>query len=129
MCSPVIGPLNLAVPHICRNFIFSELYELVALCNVLRCNIRSIYPNIDFREYMAIFNSVFKPSSPLIANCEIKIFWCHALDEVDARAANNGAWSTNHFVPLLSSLIHHKHDDSNITTTIALVGYFLMNVI
>ncbi|CAF2129299.1 unnamed protein product [Rotaria magnacalcarata] len=120
MYSSIIGPLNLAIQGICKNYTFSELYEIVALCNVLKCNIRSIYPNLDFREYMAIFNNIFKPTPPLIANGEITIFWCHTLDEVDARAVNNGTWSPNHFVPLLSFLINHKPDDSYIPTTMTL---------
>ncbi|CAF2060651.1 unnamed protein product, partial [Rotaria magnacalcarata] len=37
----IIGPLNEAMKNVARNFAFSELYEIAALSNVLKCNIRS----------------------------------------------------------------------------------------
>ncbi|CAF1143003.1 unnamed protein product [Rotaria sordida] len=37
---------------------------------------------------------------------------------MDARAINNGAWSPNHFVPLLSPAIHYESDNSNQPTPI-----------
>ena len=91
----------------------------------LRCNIRSVYPKIDFQHYMTILNNVFTPSPPIIANCDITILWSHALNETDARAANCGLWSPNHFVPLLSLAMQHESDDSNMSTSFE-VGYSLV---
>ncbi|CAF4580117.1 unnamed protein product, partial [Rotaria sp. Silwood2] len=102
MYSQLIGPLDIAIKTICKNYTYSELYEIAALCNVLRCNIRSIYPKIDFREDMEILNNIFRPTSPTIADCSINIFWSHVLNEIDVRAQNNMTWSPNHFVPLMS---------------------------
>ena len=102
MYSQFIGPLDIVIKAVCKNYTYSELYEIAALCNVLRCNIRSIYPKIDFREDMEILNTIFRPTSPIIANCSITILWSHVLNEIDVRAQNNMAWNPNHFVPLMS---------------------------
>ncbi|CAF4426003.1 unnamed protein product, partial [Rotaria sp. Silwood2] len=102
MYSQFIGPLDIAIKAVCKNYTYSELYEIAALCNVLRCNIRSIYPRIDFREDMEILNNIFRPTSPIIANCSITIFWSHVLNEIDVRTQNNMGWNPNHFVPLMS---------------------------
>ncbi|CAF3819577.1 unnamed protein product [Rotaria sordida] len=105
MYSQYVGPIDIAIKAICKNCTFSELYEIAALCNVLQCNIQSIYPKIDFQHYMAILNNVFTPVPPIIANCNISILWSHTLNEKDARETNNGTWSPNHFVPLMSPAI------------------------
>ena len=42
MYSQFIGPLDTAINAICKNYTYSELYEIAALCNVLRCNIQII---------------------------------------------------------------------------------------
>ena len=55
----IAGPLNEAIRNISRKFSFSELYEIVGLSNVLKCNIRSVYPNIDYRPHLSILNSTF----------------------------------------------------------------------
>ncbi|CAF4261572.1 unnamed protein product [Rotaria sordida] len=96
-----------------KNNTFSELNEISALCNVLKCNIRSIYPKIDFREDLAIMNNLFTEAPPVIANCGITILWSHVLNEIDARASNNNVWSPNHFVPLLSSAVHYTSEYGN----------------
>ncbi|CAF4862254.1 unnamed protein product, partial [Rotaria sp. Silwood1] len=88
-----------------------------ALCNVLRCNIRSIYPKIDFREGMEIMNNIFTPAPPTIANCDITILWSHTWYETDVRAVNNNLWSPNHFVPLMSSFIYDMSDMSDHSNT------------
>ncbi|CAF4981269.1 unnamed protein product [Rotaria sp. Silwood1] len=113
MYSQHVGPIDIAIKAICKNYTFSELYEIAALCNVLQCNIRSVYPKIDFQQYMATWDNVFTPVSPIIANCNIVIMWSHALNEKDAREANNGTWSPNHFVPLISSAIHNDSNNGN----------------
>ncbi|CAF3678050.1 unnamed protein product [Rotaria sp. Silwood1] len=113
MYSQYVGPIDIAIKAFCKNYTFSELYEIAALCNVLQCNIRSVYPKIDFQQYMAIWDNVFTPVSPIIANCNIVIMWSYALNEKDAREANNGTWSPNHFVPLISQAIHNDSNNGN----------------
>ncbi|CAF4183063.1 unnamed protein product, partial [Rotaria sordida] len=80
---------------------------------IMQCNIRSIYPKIDFREDLAIMNNLFTPTLPVIVNCDITILWSHVLNEIDARASNNNAWSPNHFVPLLSSAVYYASEYGN----------------
>ena len=87
--SQYIGPIDIAVKSICKNHTFSELYEIAALCNVLQCNIRSVYPKLDFQHYMALWNCVFTPVPPVIADYSIAILWSHVQNENDARATNN----------------------------------------
>jgi hypothetical protein len=127
MYSQFIGPVDIAIKTVCKNFAFSELYEIAALCNVLHCNIRSVYPKIDFRDYMAICDNIFTPGAPVIANCEIAILWSHASNEKDARETNNGIWSPNHFVPLISSAIYDESDYSNQSIPLAAVIYLSIN--
>lgn len=120
--SQYVGPIDIAIKNICKNYMFSELYEIAALSNVLRCNIRSVYPKIDFQHFMAVWDSVFTPVPPVIANCSIAILWSHCKNENNARAMNNSAWSPNHFVPLLSSNILDESDDQNSSTSINIVS-------
>ncbi|CAF5155178.1 unnamed protein product, partial [Rotaria sp. Silwood1] len=68
---------------------------------------------------MTILNNVFTPAPRVIANCNIAILWSHVLNETDARAANNGPWSSNHFVPLLSSAMHYTSEYGNKSPTFA----------
>ena len=95
-----------------------------ALCSLLKCNIRSVYPNIDIREDMAIVNSVITPIPSIIANCTITILWSHAYNEIKARIINNTNWTANHFVPLMLPLdeneIHHN-DQSNLTLVVSYI--------
>ena len=128
MYSRFVGLTDEIIKAICKNYTFSELCEIGALCNVLRCNIRSIYPKIDFLEYMEVLNNIFTPVSPIIANCEITILWSHALHEMDARATNNGIWSPNHFVPLMSPIAHYESDDSNKSAPIVVVSCLLVSM-
>jgi hypothetical protein len=127
MYSQRIGPIDIAIKSICKNNSFSELYEVAALCNVLRCNIRSVYPKIDFQQYMTLWDSVFTPVPSVIANCSIAILWSHAQNENVVRAINNGTWSPNHFVPLLSPNIQNVSDDSNNSTSMHIVRCSLLN--
>ena len=102
MYSQSVGSIDIAIKSICKNRTFSEVYEIAALCNVLQCNIRSVYPRIDFSpDYMTLWDSVFTPVPPGIASCSIAILWSHMNNENVVRAMNNGTWSPNHFVPLL----------------------------
>jgi hypothetical protein len=126
MYSEFVGPMDIAIKSVCKNYMFSELHEIGALCSVLGCNIRSIYPRIDFQQYMAMLNRVFTPAPPVVANCNIAILWSHALRETAARAANHGKWSPNHFVPLLSPAMRHESDDSNMSISIN-VGYLFVH--
>lgn len=109
----VVQPIDIAVKAICRNGTYSELYEVCALCSVLKCNIRSVYPQIDFRDDMAIMNSIFKPIPPIVANYKVAILWSNVWKEKDVRAVNNGKWSPNHFVPLFLPSVQHESSSSN----------------
>ncbi|CAF2508965.1 unnamed protein product [Rotaria sp. Silwood2] len=111
MYSQYVGPIDIAIKSICKNHTFSELYEIAALCNVLQCNIRSIYPKIDFQHYTALWQSVFTTVPPVIAKYSIAILWSHAQNENDARIMNNSTWSPNHFVPLLSLNSQNESND------------------
>jgi hypothetical protein len=129
MYSQFIGLLDIAIKAICKNYTYSELYEIAALCNILRCNIQSIYPRIDFREDMEILNNSFRPTSPIIANCSITIFWSHVLNEIDVRAQNNMTWSPNHFVPLISPPAYDDSDNiSRQPVSKVVVGYRTQNM-
>ncbi|CAF3989705.1 unnamed protein product [Rotaria sp. Silwood1] len=68
---------------------------------------------------MAICDNCFTPVSPIIANCNIVIMWSHTLNEENAREANNGTWSPNHFVPLISLDIHNDSNNGNQSTSLA----------
>ncbi|CAF1311364.1 unnamed protein product [Adineta ricciae] len=99
-----IGPLSEALRRICNNNMFCELYELVALANILQCDIQSVYPYIDYRAEMRIMNAVYKPTDTSVpSNGRIVIFWSSTEDEITTRArpGNCGIWNPNHFVPLV----------------------------
>ncbi|CAF4084316.1 unnamed protein product [Rotaria sp. Silwood2] len=100
----LIGPIDEAIRRACNNNQFSELYELAALANVIQCEIRSVYPYIDYRAEMKNMNAIYKPiqSSTPIRGYVI-IFWTSSRDEVTTRSRTNsgGIWSPNHFVPLV----------------------------
>lgn len=102
--SRFVGPLNEVLRRTCINNSFCELYELVALANVLQCEIQSVYPYIDYRAEMKIMNAIYKPILPFISNKKrAVIFWTNNQDEltVKARPGCGGIWSPNHFVPLV----------------------------
>ncbi|CAF1475686.1 unnamed protein product [Adineta steineri] len=113
MYANVVGPIDIAIKGMCKNFTYSELYEICALCTVLGCNIRSVYPKIDFHPDMAVMNNIFTPAPSVTANYEITILWSHAWDEMHARAVNNNIWSPNHFVPLMSPSKQYQSDHNN----------------
>ena len=123
MYSPYAGTIDEAIKSICKNYTYSELFEIVALCNVLRCNIRSVYPRIDFHDSMAILNDVFTPIAPNVGNCNISILWSSCLNEQDNRMHNNGMWNPNHFVPLLSPSALNEFDNTSQTRPPAVVSY------
>lgn len=114
-CSASVGPFNEALRRTCNNNQFSELYEIVALTNVLQCEIQSVYPYINYRPEMKIMNAIYKPIETSVArNKKIIIFWTNSKDEQLTRARPNsgGVWSPNHFVPLI-----HAKQSNRITTT------------
>jgi hypothetical protein len=123
MYSQYAGTTDEAIKAICKNHTYSELFEIVALSNILRCNIRSVYPRIDFHDSKAILDNVFSPIPPNIANCNISIFWSSCLNEQDTRMHYNGTWSPNHFVPLLSPSALNEFDNTNQTRLPAVVSY------
>ncbi|CAF1441598.1 unnamed protein product [Adineta steineri] len=89
MYANVVGPIDIAIKGVCKNYTYSELYEICALCTILGCNIRSVYPEIDFHPDMAVMNNIFTPAPSVTANYEITILWSHAWDQMHARAVNN----------------------------------------
>ncbi|CAF1131041.1 unnamed protein product [Adineta ricciae] len=109
----VVQPIDIAIKAICRNRTYSELYEICALCSILKCNIRSVYPEIDFRDDMAVMNSIFQPIPPIVANYQVAILWCNLWKEMDVRAVNNSTWSPNHFVSLLLPSLQSGSSSSN----------------
>lgn len=103
-CSRVIGPFDEAVKRASNNSCFCELYEVVALANVLQTSVQSVYPYIDYRAEMKIMNAMYKPTLTSISNTKkIVIFWTNTNYEYDVRnrPGCRGVWSPNHFVPLL----------------------------
>ncbi len=109
-CSKFIGPFNKALQRTCNNQSYSELYEIVALANVLRCEVQSVYPYIDYRAEMKIMNAVYKPIETSVSyNRRVVIFWTNTKDELStkARPGSGGVWSPNHFVPLIQA---HRGD-------------------
>ncbi|CAF1202328.1 unnamed protein product [Adineta ricciae] len=121
-CSKHVGPFNEALRRICNNNMFCELYELVALSNVLQCEVQSAYPYIDYRAEMKIMNAVYTPLRvPVPSNNKIVLFWSSTEDEISTRArpGNSGVWNPNHFVPLLQrhkSAPRKTSNESIITT-------------
>ena len=125
--SQFVGSMQNALQSACKNYNYSELCEIGALCTLLQCNIRSVYPNIDFRDDMMIANKIFTPVPPINANCQITILWSHTKKEIEARAENNGAWSPNHFVPLLTRVEHSQDSDhGNRSASAASVSFSLL---
>ena len=124
MYSRFFGAVDFAIKTTCKNYTFSAMYEVTALCSVLKCSIRSIYPNIDMREDIEILNNIFLPVLPVIAHSSITILWSHVLNEIDARAQNNVIWTPNHFVPLIfpptyydSNVISHRQLSSAVVVS------------
>lgn len=113
MYSPIVGPFDIAIQAVCKDHTFSELHVIGALSNVLKCNIRSIYPQINVRDDIAIANNIFMPRPPIVTDCEIKILWSNTLKEQEARIVNNSTWSPNHFVPLMSPFAQREFDNNN----------------
>ncbi|CAF4217031.1 unnamed protein product, partial [Adineta steineri] len=107
------GRIDIAIKAICKNRTYSGLYEICALCSILKCNIRSVYPEIDFRADMAVMNSIYTPIPPIVANYEVAIMWSSIWKEMHVRAANNNLWSPNHFVPLLAPNQQYDFDHNN----------------
>ena len=117
------GLFDNVIQAVCRNYTYSELYEIGALCSLLKCNIRSVFPNIDIREDLAILNSVITPVASIIANCTITILWSHACNEIEARAINKNKWSPNHFVPLMLPVTQNEISHGNLSNLTLVVGY------
>jgi hypothetical protein len=120
--SQYVGSTDMAIKAICKNYMFYGLYEIAALCNVLQCNIRSVYPNIDFHHHMAILDNLFTPISPVSSHCNIAILWSNTLNERDARETNNGTWESNHFVPLMSPPIRNEFNNASQSASLVRVS-------
>lgn len=127
MYSQIVGPVDVYIKAICKNGTYSEFYEVAALCSVLGYNIRSVCPKISHQAAMPLLNSVLTPASHIVANGEIAILWSNVCNERDAQEANNGSWSPNHFVPLLSAAMDYESEDSVQSTSLLTVGYLFIN--
>ena len=109
--SKCIGPLGKVLRETCNNYSFCELYQIVALGNVLSCNVQSVYPYIDYRAEMKIMNAIYEPiEQSMTNNSKLIIFWSHCENEISVRShpANNGFWNPNHFVPLVRTSQGHR---------------------
>ncbi|CAF4228792.1 unnamed protein product, partial [Adineta steineri] len=107
------GLIDIAIKAICKNRTYSGLYEICALCSVLKCNIRSVYPEIDFIAGMAVMNSIFTPIPPIVANYEVAVLWSNVRKEMHVRAVTNNTWTPNHFVSLLAPNQQYDFDHRN----------------
>lgn len=110
-CSQFVGPFDEALRRICNNNSFCELYEVVALANVLNCEVQSVYPYIDYRAEMKIMNAIFQPTETSTSSKRrVIIFWTNTEDEhlTKARPGCQGIWSPNHFVPLVQRTQPHR---------------------
>jgi hypothetical protein len=117
-CSRFVGSFDKAVQRACNNKCFCELYEIVALANVLQVHVQSVYPYIDYRAEMKIMNATYKPTLTSGSNTKkIVIFWTNTNYEshVRNRPGCGGIWSPNHFVPLLPA---NRLNKTNITVEI-----------
>ncbi|CAF4418471.1 unnamed protein product [Rotaria magnacalcarata] len=119
-CSNHVGPFEEALRRTCNNNTFSELYEIVALANVLQCEVQSVYPYIDYRAEMKIMNQMYKSAETLVPNSRRVInFWSSTEDEISTRTrpGNHGIWNPNHFVPLLEQYRSYRTEDNERVST------------
>ena len=112
------GNTDFIIQAACKKGMYSEIHEVAALCNVLQCNIRSVYPRIDFEYHKALWDSVFAPIPPVIGNCNIVILWSNTLNERDIRETYGSSWAPNHFVPLLSPPILNEGNSESISLVV-----------
>ena len=126
LCSNLIGSFSEALRSTCSNYSFCELYEIIALASVLRCEVQSVYPYIDYRAEMKCMNAVYKPvETSLPSKGRVIIFWSSTEDEVSTRTrpGNRGVWNPNHFVPLLQQDRSSRTASNNLVSTIPDVKY------
>ncbi|CAF0993826.1 unnamed protein product [Didymodactylos carnosus] len=97
---------------------YSTLWEILALCNILQCSIRSVYPKIredaDDAGMSDLLNKTFHPFSTTNSTkstSTITVMWTHTAEEDTVRAVNYGMWVPNHFVPL----VYHYDTKSSFT--------------
>ncbi|CAF1151862.1 unnamed protein product [Didymodactylos carnosus] len=86
----------------------STLWEILALCNILQCSIRSVYPKInedtDEAGMSYLLNKTFHPFSTTNSTkptSTITLMWTHTAEKGTVRTVNYGMWVPNHFVPLV----------------------------
>ena len=106
-----IGSFDEALRRACNNNSFSELYEVVALANVLQCDVQSVYPYIDYRAEMKTMNAVYKPMDISVPKQGKLInFWTSSEDELSTktRPRSDNVWRPNHFVPLVRQYPSHR---------------------
>ncbi|XP_047130019.2 52 kDa repressor of the inhibitor of the protein kinase-like [Hydra vulgaris] len=84
----------------CFDKTFSSFICLIALSNVIKQPIESIYPEIGFKKYHSFFNTLIKPRIQKL-NCPINILWCN-LDKTKNQSIL--CFKPNHFVALVKDL-------------------------
>lgn len=104
----LLGPITIYIKNVVTMGNYSELYELIALCNVLDVNIQSIYPKIQSQtKYNQIqwttHNQLYTNIKSIenTRNQTIFIMWTNTQNKENAQFGNNKDWSPNHFIPLL----------------------------
>ncbi|CAF1528579.1 unnamed protein product [Didymodactylos carnosus] len=101
-CMNTCGPLHEYLKNACKKSDYSELYEIVALCNVLQCDIQSVYPHIDYGSYLDVFNYTYGPSTMLAGQNKVRLLWSNTQYPTEyKKLAARTTWSPNHFVPLV----------------------------
>jgi hypothetical protein len=118
-----------SIQNACKNWSYSEIYEVAGLSNVLRCNIHSVYPRIASMPHNTDFfntdsyNIVFKPVPPATANHTIAVLWSNMRYENVVRASRDGFWNPNHFVPIVLPVVHNESGHYNKSTSNNIVSY------
>lgn len=97
----LFGPLYYHLKNMSKNGEFAEMYEVIALANVLNCNIRSVFPSLDYRREFEPMNETYHSRHPTTRL--IYLMWTHTMPEKEARDCGGPrrVWNPNHFVPLL----------------------------
>lgn len=87
---------------------YSCVWTIIALSNVTKHNIETLYPLINGPKDLAArtMNTMITPSSGLTEDKPMKIMWTHTLSKTPSAKKS---WTPNHFVPLIDDpKILHK---------------------
>lgn len=113
-----LGPIYIHIKQTVYLKNYSELYELIALCDVLKVNIQSVYPKIHNPNQNNISQWITHNQVYFNRHNQqnmIYILWTHIQEEKLARNNNiYKTWSPNHFVPLFPRNENHQINTSPI---------------